>query len=138
MLIIGCDFHSRFQQIAMLDTTDGEIIERRLEHETRRSRERFMEHCRLRPAWASKPPVDTQWFRKHARTNMGTNFGLAMRRRSARRWCGSKRPTDGMLRTSWTCCSRIVFRASGFLRQPSGICGNCCGIASNWCGFEPR
>jgi len=34
MLIIGCDFHSRFQQIAMLDTQTGEITERRLEHET--------------------------------------------------------------------------------------------------------
>jgi transposase len=33
MLTIGCDFHTRFQQIAMLDTTTGEIIERRLEHE---------------------------------------------------------------------------------------------------------
>ncbi len=33
MLIIGCDFHSRFQQIAMLDTQTGEIVERRLEHE---------------------------------------------------------------------------------------------------------
>jgi transposase len=32
MLIIGCDFHSRFQQIAMLDTQTGEIVERRLEH----------------------------------------------------------------------------------------------------------
>ena len=33
MFIIGCDFHSRFQQIAMLDSTTGEVIERRLEHE---------------------------------------------------------------------------------------------------------
>jgi transposase len=32
MLIIGCDFHSRFQQIAMVDTQTGELIERRLEH----------------------------------------------------------------------------------------------------------
>ena len=32
MMIIGCDFHSRFQQIAMLDTATGEIVERRLEH----------------------------------------------------------------------------------------------------------
>jgi predicted flap endonuclease-1-like 5' DNA nuclease len=30
MLIIGCDFHTRFQQIAMVDTTTGEMIERRL------------------------------------------------------------------------------------------------------------
>jgi len=32
MLIIGCDFHSRFQQVAMVDTETGELIERRLEH----------------------------------------------------------------------------------------------------------
>jgi hypothetical protein len=31
-LIIGCDFHSRFQQIAMVDTETGELLERRLEH----------------------------------------------------------------------------------------------------------
>ena len=34
MLIIGCDFHSRFQQIPMLDPQTGEVIERRLEHES--------------------------------------------------------------------------------------------------------
>jgi len=33
MLIVGCDFHTRFQQIAMLNPTTGEVIERRLEHE---------------------------------------------------------------------------------------------------------
>jgi transposase len=32
MLIIGVDFHSRFQQVAMVDTETGELIERRLEH----------------------------------------------------------------------------------------------------------
>lgn len=32
MMIIGCDFHSRFQQIAMLDSETGEYTERRLEH----------------------------------------------------------------------------------------------------------
>jgi transposase len=34
MLIIGCDFHTRFQQIAMLDLQTGEIVERQLGHET--------------------------------------------------------------------------------------------------------
>ena len=34
MLMIGCDFHSRFPRIAMLDSQTGELIERRLEHET--------------------------------------------------------------------------------------------------------
>ncbi|HEX2715376.1 MAG TPA: IS110 family transposase [Candidatus Acidoferrales bacterium] len=32
MLIIGCDYHPRFQRIAMLDPQTGEIIKRRLEH----------------------------------------------------------------------------------------------------------
>ena len=34
MLMIGCDFHTRYQQIAMLDTLTGEVSERRLEHES--------------------------------------------------------------------------------------------------------
>ena len=33
MLIIGCDFHTRYQQIAMMETSTGELTERRLEHE---------------------------------------------------------------------------------------------------------
>ena len=34
MLMIGCDFHPRFQQIARVDSTTGEVRERRLAHET--------------------------------------------------------------------------------------------------------
>src|SRR5208337_4108206 len=32
MLIIGCDFHAGFQQVAMFDRTSGEISRRRLQH----------------------------------------------------------------------------------------------------------
>src|SRR5215471_17261582 len=32
MKIIGCDFHPSFQQIAMLDTVTGELVERKLLH----------------------------------------------------------------------------------------------------------
>jgi hypothetical protein len=39
MLIIGCDFHTRYQQIAMLDEATGELLERRLEHETGQARD---------------------------------------------------------------------------------------------------
>ena len=34
MLIIGCDFHTRYQQIAMVDTATGELTENRLDHES--------------------------------------------------------------------------------------------------------
>src|SRR5437764_14180064 len=32
MLIIGCDYHPAFQQIAFVDTETGELQERRLQH----------------------------------------------------------------------------------------------------------
>lgn len=33
MMVIGCDFHMRYKQIAMLDDATGELTERRLEPE---------------------------------------------------------------------------------------------------------
>jgi len=30
MLIMGCDCYARYQQIAMMDTETGELVERRL------------------------------------------------------------------------------------------------------------
>src|SRR5271170_5430142 len=38
MMIIGCDLHTRYQQVAMLDTETGELVERRLEHESGEAR----------------------------------------------------------------------------------------------------
>ena len=38
MIIIGCDLHARSEQIAMLDTETGEVVERRLDHENGEAR----------------------------------------------------------------------------------------------------
>jgi transposase len=38
MKIVGCDLHTRYQQIAMLDEETGELIEHRLEHESGEAR----------------------------------------------------------------------------------------------------
>jgi transposase len=38
MMIIGCDYHPRYQQIAMMNTETGEFVERRLEHENGEAR----------------------------------------------------------------------------------------------------
>jgi hypothetical protein len=35
MKIIGCDVHPGYQQIAMLDSVTGEIVEKALSHERR-------------------------------------------------------------------------------------------------------
>ena len=34
MMIIGCDFHTRYQQIAMMNEATGELTERRLDHQS--------------------------------------------------------------------------------------------------------
>ena len=34
MKIVGCDLHTCYQQVAMLDQATGELVERRLEHES--------------------------------------------------------------------------------------------------------
>jgi hypothetical protein len=38
MLIMGCDLHTRYQEIALLDTAAGEVVTRRLEDENGTSR----------------------------------------------------------------------------------------------------
>ena len=38
MKILGCDLHTRYQQVAMLDEETGELVERRLEHESGEAR----------------------------------------------------------------------------------------------------
>ncbi len=44
-MIIGCDLHTRYQQIAMLDTETGELVERRLEHENGEARAFYAAFC---------------------------------------------------------------------------------------------
>ncbi len=39
MMIIGCDLHTRSEHIAMLDTETGEVVERRLDHESGEAQE---------------------------------------------------------------------------------------------------
>ena len=47
MMIIGRDFHTRTQQVAMLATETGEVVEQRLEHENGEAR-RFYEGLKER------------------------------------------------------------------------------------------
>jgi transposase len=63
MLIMGCDLHSRYQQIALLDTVTGEVVTRWLEHE----------NGQARAFYTSLPPAVrvgieatgyTQWFER--------------------------------------------------------------------------
>ncbi len=61
MIIIGCDFHSRMQQIAMLDTETGEVIEKRLEHESGEAK-RFYEGLKEPALVGIETTGYTRWF----------------------------------------------------------------------------
>ena len=53
MLIIGCDFHTRYQQIAMAREETGELLmERRLDHESGEGRAFY---CSLQEPVAGGP-----------------------------------------------------------------------------------
>jgi transposase len=63
MLIIGCDFHTRFQKIAMMDSLTGELVTRRLEHETGEA-ERFYAALAAPARVGIEATIATQWFEK--------------------------------------------------------------------------
>ena len=66
MIIIGCDIHTRFQQIAMLDPTTGEIIERRLEHENGEA-EKFYATLPSPARVGIEATINAQWFERTLR-----------------------------------------------------------------------
>lgn len=63
MKIIGCDFHTRQQQIEMLDTKTGEIVRLRLEHGNSEVR-RFYEQLGERAVVGIEATGYTRWFER--------------------------------------------------------------------------
>ena len=63
MVIIGCDLHSRYQVIAMLETETGEITTRRLEHEGGEA-ERFYGGLGKAALMGIEATGYTQWFER--------------------------------------------------------------------------
>jgi len=61
MIIIGCDFHTRTQQIAMLDTETGEGVEKRLDHESGEAK-RFYEELKEPALVGIETTGYTRWF----------------------------------------------------------------------------
>ena len=61
MIIIGCDFHSRSEQMAMLDTETGEVVEKRLEHENGEVK-RFYEGLKEPALVGIESTSYTRWF----------------------------------------------------------------------------
>ena len=94
MRIIGCDFHSRYQQIAMLIEETGEVVERRLEHE---NGEAGAFYASLpKPVRVGIEATGYTHGSSGCCRNCGTNCGSAMPPRFAPGRCASKSTTSGM------------------------------------------
>ncbi|HKQ86922.1 MAG TPA: IS110 family transposase, partial [Candidatus Acidoferrales bacterium] len=63
MMIIGCDFHTRQQQVAMLDTATGEMVERQLQHENGEARS-FYERLAKPVRVGIEATGYTRWFER--------------------------------------------------------------------------
>jgi len=88
MLIIGCDFHTRYQLIAMMDEATRELIERRLDHESGRPRPSIA-ICRGQCTWASKRRVRFAGSSASCQNSV-TNFGWRLREDSRQRGAQTK------------------------------------------------
>jgi transposase len=63
MMIIGCDFHTRYQQIAMMNDATGELTERRLDHQSGEAHEFYRNlHGAVRVGIEATGPI--HWFER--------------------------------------------------------------------------
>jgi len=93
-MIIGCDFHPRFQQIAFIDQETGEYEERRLNHTE--EAERFYRSLAGRQVRiGAEATGNFRWFRRLMQ-ELGHEFLLGMQARSAPAVHASRRPTSAM------------------------------------------
>jgi hypothetical protein len=101
MLIIGCDLHTRYQVIAMLESETGETLTRRLQHENGEARA-FYASLPAPARVGMEATGYTQWFER-LMAELGHELGWATRPRSGRVPCGGKRPIRGTPSTCWSC-----------------------------------
>ena len=135
MIIIGCDYHPGFQQIAFVDTETGDCGEQRLEHSE--GAEKFYRDL---AAQGKKVRVGMEasgharWFeRLLAELNFELWIGDATE--IARKAGTASRRRIGRMRSIFLAVAdgESFSQDLGSEWGESGICGNCYGIGTGWC-----
>jgi len=135
MIIVGCDFHTRFQQIAMLEPTTGELVECRLEHENGDA-EKF--YATLpRPARVGiEATISAQWFERMLHRHQHELWvGDAAEIRAMR---VRKQKTDSRDALHILDLLPIDSLRSGFPLRLSATSVNWSGIGISWCASGRR
>ena len=131
-MIIGCDFHPRFQQISFLLEETGECGQRRLMHTAEVEQYyRTLRGARVRVGIEATGSYG--WFRRLL-SELGHDLlvgdATQIRASNPRRQKTDKRDAEHILGCWW----RIVSPSSGSRRQRTNNCGNSCCIAVAWSG----
>ena len=138
MMIIGCDYHPAFQQIAFVDTATGDCGERRLEH--REEAENFYRDLAaggIKVRVGMEASGHARWFE---RLLAELQLRVVDRRCSCDPCEASTQAEDGSpgcAADSEIDAERSTFRRSGYRVGRIGICGNCCGTGTAWCRRAP-
>ena len=91
MMIIGCDYHPAFQQIAFVDTDTGELRERRLQH--REEAEKFYRDLaaqEMKVRVGMEASGHARWFERLL-AELNSSCGSGMPPRSIPSECASRR-----------------------------------------------
>jgi Transposase len=134
MRIIGCDFHTRQQTVAMLDTQTGELVKLTLKHEGNNVREFYSQLPRpVRVGIEARGSMP--WFLK-LMEELGieclVGHPAEVRAAEAREQKHDRRDANWILKL----LVGNAFQQSGCLPKSYKICGLCCGtvISGSGCG----
>ena len=133
MLIIGCDYHPGFQQIAFVDTDTGELAERRLGH--REQAEQFYRELKQRTGAVRvgmESSGQARWFERLLRDlqfELWIGDAAEIRTKRVRKQKTDRQDAQLLLRL----LLEDRFPRIWCRTRPIVICGNCCGIDIVWC-----
>lgn len=130
-IVIGCDLHSRFQQVAVLCLETGEVGEYRLEHEGDQVRQ-FYGQWREPVTVAIEATGYSVWFAA-LMAELGHQLRVGERGNCGRWIRAGRRPTGAMRRCWRRWRRRTGFQRSGFRIRRGGTCAICCCTGTGWC-----
>jgi transposase len=137
MMIIGCDYHPGFQQIAWVDTETGELQERRLGQ--REEAEKFYRDLAAQGAsvrLGMEASGHARWLERlfsELRFELWVGDAAEIRTKRVRKQKTDRQDAQLILRLML----EDAFRGCGSRVGRIGICDNCCGIGTAWCRRAP-
>ena len=133
MMIIGCDFHPSWQQIAWLDSETGETGEGKLVHASGDAK-MFYQQLAAPGLIGMEATGNSQWFMEMV-DDLGHTIWIGdaaqIRASYVRKQKTDKRDAGHILKLVW----RDGFRVCGVPTGSSATCDNWCCIGTSWWRF---